>query len=361
MPASIPIRNIFLLFCYAWDQARFGKAFVTGIEDPPSFAHLLARALAEATRQLMRTGVEVGYREMEDEISGIRGRILLAASVPLIARRGQQLACRFTELSHDTPANRILKAGLAVLASVQGLDRTLARELRHLSAQMQDVADVPLHAGMFRTLQMHRHMARYDLALNLCGLVLERGIPSSDGQGYRFSDPLSDDVRMAEVFERFVRNFWKLEAKGVLVAPGQVVIGWDAPQSTRAHARLPSMRADILVQFEERRMIVDTKFYREALATRFEATKVRSGHLYQLLAYLRNDAVTGGGARPEGLLLYPAVATHIDDRFELEGHRVRVATVDLDQPWRAIEGRMLALLDRPERRHFSPNQASAAA
>lgn len=361
MPAVIPIRNIFLLFCYAWDQARFGKALIAGSEDPPSFENLLARALSEATRQLIRTGVDVGYRETEDEISGIRGRILLTASIPLIALRGQRLACRFTELSHDTPANRILKAGLVGLSSVQGLDRTLAIELRHLAQQMQNVADVALQAGMFRTLQMHRHMARYDLALSLCRLVLERSIPSEDGQGYRFTDPLSDDVRMAEIFERFVRNFWKLEAKGVVVAPGQVAIGWNAPQSTRAHARLPTMRADILVQSQGRRLIADTKYYREALVTRFEATKVRSGHLYQLLAYLRNDSATGGGAFPDGLLLYPAVATHIDDRFELEGHRVRVATVDLDQPWSVIEGRMLALLDLPVCQHPSLDRANEAA
>ena len=107
------------------------------------------------------------------------------------------------------------------------------------------------------------------------------------------------------------------------------------------------MRADILVRSTDRRIIADTKYYREALVHRYEASKLRSDHLYQLLTYLRNDAITRGAPVPEGMLIYPAVAMYLDDQFNLEGHDLRVATVDLDQPWETINARMLSLLSEP--------------
>jgi 5-methylcytosine-specific restriction enzyme subunit McrC len=345
---AIPIRNVFLLFCYAWDQARFGKALFFGTDDPPNFAHLLSRALIEATRQLFRAGVERGYRETEEEVAGVRERIAFTSSLPLIAFQTQRLVCRFSEQSHDTAANRILKAGLCRLASVEGLNFGLSSDLRRLSQYMYGVLDISLRPEAFRVIQIHRHTARYDLILNLCRLIMELGIPSSNGGGLRFADPLADDALMARVFEGFVRNFWRLEAEGFAVAPAQVQIPWDAAPETRLHPNLPVMRADILIRTGNRRIIADTKYYREALVQHFSASKLRSGHLYQLLTYLRNDFAAAALPRSEGMLIYPAVATHIDDRFHLEGHDLRVATVDLDQPWEKIGERMLALLDAPQ-------------
>ena len=229
MSAAIPIRNIFLLFCYAWNEARFGKALCMGIEDPPHFAHLLATALIEATRRLFRAGAERGYRETQEEVAGIRERIMLTPSLPLIARGTRQLVCRFADQSHDTAINRILKAALGRLASMEKLNSGLVVELRYLARQMGDVAEIPLRLELFRQIQLHRHTARYDLVVNLCRLVMVGGIPSHEGHGYSFKDLLADDVLMRKVFEKFVRNFWRLEATGFTVEPGETKINWDAP------------------------------------------------------------------------------------------------------------------------------------
>ena len=68
-------------------------------------------------------------------------------------------------------------------------------------------------------------------------------------------------------------------------------------------ARIPVMDADIILESPERRIILDTKFYRDAL-TRGRgpgAGKLHSNNLYQLLAYLRNrQATRPDGARHEG-------------------------------------------------------------
>ncbi|MSP48639.1 MAG: hypothetical protein EXQ95_04860 [Alphaproteobacteria bacterium] len=344
MSRPIPIRNIFFLYCYAWNQARLGPSLLVGREDPQNFANLLAHVLIQATRWLLRSGLEKGYSEIEQVVSGVRGHISFGPSLPLIAQRTPRLMCRFTEQDHNTPANRVLKAALARLAATEGLDRELATDLKDLARQMYDVPVVPLNAEVFRGVQIHRNTARYDLAMHLCRLASDLALPVEGGVGCRFADPLENDDHMSRLFEAFVRNFWRVEATIFRVASGEVEIKWDAPTETLAHPHLPAMRADIVLEGVGRRIIVDTKFYRDALVGRFAATKVRSERLYQLLAYLRNDAANHDGMAAEGILLYPAVANHLDDDFTLEGHSVRVATVDLDQPWAAIAGRLLSLL-----------------
>ena len=110
-------------------------------------------------------------------------------------------------------------------------------------------------------------------------------------------------------------------------------------------ARIPVMEADVILESPERRIILDTKFYRDALARgRGSGTgKLHSNNLYQLLAYLRNrQATRPAGARHEGILLYPQVGSEpLRADIRLEGFRIQARTVDLDQDWPAIHGEML--------------------
>ena len=56
----------------------------------------------------------------------------------------------------------------------------------------------------------------------------------------------------------------------------------------------------------DRKLILDCKYYQEALVSRYDALRFRSGNLYQLNAYLTNKAVEPGWENVEGMLLYPS-------------------------------------------------------
>ena len=83
-------------------------------------------------------------------------------------------------------------------------------------------------------------------------------------------------------------------------------------------ARIPVREADVILKSPERRIILDTKFYRDALArgrgssTGTATGKMRSNNLYQPLAYLRTrQATRPDGARHEGILLYLAAMPRV--------------------------------------------------
>ena len=108
------------------------------------------------------------------------------------------------------------------------------------------------------------------------------------------------------------------------------------------------MEADVILESPERRIILDTKFYQDALARRRGSGtgKLHSDNLYQLLAYLRNSQATRpDGAPHDGILLYPQVGEEpLRAEVRLEGFRIQARTVNLDQDWRLVHEEMLGTI-----------------
>ena len=166
-----------------------------------------------------------------------------------------------------------------------------------------------------------------------------------------FRDFRRDKATMWRLFEDFVTGFYDREQQVYQVNPGgRRRIAWaDAHAEDAANrARIPVMEADVILESPGRRIILDTKFYRDALARgRGSGTgKLHSPNLYQLLAYLRNrQATRPAGARHEGILLYPQVGEEpLRAEVWLEGFRIQARTVNLDQDWRLIHGEMLGTI-----------------
>ena len=105
------------------------------------------------------------------------------------------------------------------------------------------------------------------------------------------------------------------------------------------------MTADVLLDCEDRRIILDTKFYSEALGGQYSTKKLHSSNLYQLLTYLRNRENAGPpGGRHDGILLYPVVDQPIAVDVRLEGFRIQARGIDLGQPWEGIHEDMLGVI-----------------
>ncbi|WP_303713911.1 hypothetical protein [Brevundimonas naejangsanensis] len=89
--------------------------------------------------------------------------------------------------------------------------------------------------------------------------------------------------------------------------------------------------------------MIDAKFYKDVLVHSHGSDKVKSGNLYQMLAYLQHTA-KGTRAPVDGILLYPMNGRSIRLHYNLLGHDVQIVTVDLSQSWPAIHAELLDLL-----------------
>lgn len=343
----IPIENIYYLYCYAWNRFEEAQSLPIGATDSPDLPNLLGRVLLQGTRRLLRRGLDRNYQECSDEIATVRGRIDLGGSLQLQARSIRRLVCEFDELSHNLLHNRIIKASLRRLARAQSIDRALAQELVRTAQRMPDVSDIWLERSAFARVQLHRNNAYYDLILKVAELAFDCLLPDPNGGGFVFHDVLRDEVKMARVFEEFVRNFYDAEQSELQVLP--LTIQWDAkPIATTGTGRLPNMIADIYLKSRHRRIIIDTKYYANALQRgQYGSESFQSGNLYQLFAYLKNASVDPLFAGCEGMLLYPSNGTALLESFRIQGHSVTLATINLAQPWPTIARDLLHLLEAP--------------
>ena len=74
---TIPIRNLYYLFLYAWARFPGGAVGEAGIDESPDLPNLFAKLLLAGTRRLFRRGLDRGYETFTDEIVGPRGRLRL--------------------------------------------------------------------------------------------------------------------------------------------------------------------------------------------------------------------------------------------------------------------------------------------
>lgn len=343
MEYPIPIQNLYYLFLYAWNRFEEGQAVDVGAVDSPELYDLFAKVLAGGLKHLLRRGVDRGYVPVQEDLSRIRGRVNFRESMELILRHAPRLNCEFDELQRDIPANQILKATASRLALVRGLDKELAHELRVLAKSFYDVTDVRLSRQLFRQVHIHRNNAFYDCLIKACELIFESTLPEGRGDGYRFTDVLRDERKMARVFEDFVRNFLRLEQSRFRVT--SLALKWNAQGSDEQLKMLPIMRTDIHLENSTSRIIIDTKYYAEALQNWKGKKSLRSENLYQLFSYLKNSEAEGPQYKnAEGILLYPAVGEKIAFEAVIQGHPVRVNAINLDQPWQDIRGDLLGVV-----------------
>jgi len=130
---TIPIRNLYYLFLYAWARFPGGAVGETGIDKSPDLPNLFAKLLSAGTRRLFRRGLDRGYKAFTDELAGPRGRLRLDRMVKETTQRRGTAVCDFDELTHDVLHNQVLKATLTSLAGCSDVEKEIRHDLRSLA------------------------------------------------------------------------------------------------------------------------------------------------------------------------------------------------------------------------------------
>jgi 5-methylcytosine-specific restriction enzyme subunit McrC len=146
------------------------------------------------------------------------------------------------------------------------------------------------------------------------------------------------------VFEEFLRNFY-VQKQSEFKEVGVSYLKWNATAKSEEDFKLlPRMKTDITMRSGDRTIIIDAKYYKNALLEHQGVTKARSENLYQLLAYLRAESARNSAIKPEGMLIYPVAENALNASFTIEGFPIKLFTLDLNQHWKEIEKDLLSLL-----------------
>ena len=362
----IPVRNIWLLLLYASRLYRElpDSRRVELEEAPDDIPHLVAEILSNAVERRLRRNLSHGYQRRWADLARVRGRIdLFRTERRQLLQRGQ-VACVFDELTVDTPRNRYVKAALTHIASVVSKlsnNSDLERKCRDLAVRLERAGVVghldPRYGGKAAVLdnvgwvdaQERQMLAAASLALNLAipteqsGLAQLPIVHRGETEGWR-------------LYENAVAGFYDvaLSHQGWKVRPGSH-IHWPASDPTPGlYDIMPEMITDIVLERREhstpvtgQRIVIDTKFTSIVGRSQFGKPTLKSGHMYQLYAYLRTQEQPGDSISRQatGVLLYPSLGVDYNESAIIQGHRVTFATVDLAADSRTIRGQLLRIVD----------------
>lgn len=349
----IPIRNLWLLMLYASDLFRARGTGKVGLEDSPDdLPDLIAEILAHAVETRQRRHLNFGYRSRNASLNRVRGRIdVLTTERHQLLARGR-VACRFDELTVDTPRNRFVRAALeAISRVVQRKD--VAHRCRSLAAGMKSIGvsgNVPTRTEMSVD-RFGRHDANDQLMVAAAKLAFDLALPTEVAGTNVLAAPDREVTWVRRLFEKAVGGFYDvvLSPKGWRVQCGST-LNWKIELKTAGIDKiLPTMRTDVLLDYAplRRRIVIDTKFTSIVTAGWFREETLRSGYIYQIYAYLRsqvgcNDSFADGAS---GLLLHPSVGAMVDETVLIQGHSIRFGTIDLTATTGEIRAQLLRLIE----------------
>jgi 5-methylcytosine-specific restriction enzyme subunit McrC len=349
--ARIPVRNLYYLLAYAWESFPESEESKLGLEVCPDLINLLAKLLCQQVQRLVRRGLEKRYLSQLETGVRISGRIALTETSRLKARHSPQVCFEIDELTSDILPNRILKSTLSQLRCSEQLASSLHDDVWRAFIGLPQVEEIRLTSAVFSQLLFHRNNRHYRLAIDICQLLHDLCLPDSskrNEQRIRFLDILEDEACMERVFEKFVLNFARTHIPES--RPGSQFLRWQGAWTEPDGQFLPRMQTDLTLQFPNRRVILDCKYYREALKSGQGKPKLHPGHLYQLMAYLQNSAAEGHGVPLEGVLLYPTNGFDLELDYKLLGFPIRIRTLDLSREWWVIDENLREILEARPRR-----------
>jgi 5-methylcytosine-specific restriction enzyme subunit McrC len=282
----------------------------------------------------------------------MRGRVdLLNTERHRLLDRGK-VACRFDELTVDTPRNRFARAALEEISKIVRRP-ALAHRCRSSAASLRrmGVTGERPGRGELSIDRFGRHDADDRPMVSAAHLAFNLALPTEDLGAKHLSLPDREINWVRKLYEKGIAGFYDvvLSTRGWRVDAGKT-IGWLIQcKSPGIDKILPSMRTDIILEHSDagRRIVIDTKFNSVVTRGWYREETLRSGYIYQIYAYLRSQEDNGDplAEKASGLLLHPSVSDMVNEAVVIQNHEIRFATVDLGATAKEIREQLLHVLE----------------
>jgi 5-methylcytosine-specific restriction enzyme subunit McrC len=342
----IPVQNIYYLLSYAWNKLDESETLSAGVDDYDDLLNLLSRVLINGCGHLLKRGLHANYLLKEEAYRGIKGKFLIAESIKTNTLNQGMAICEFDEFSSNTLPNQLIKSTLRLLVRLP-IDPELRKSCLDLAQRFPGVSWRSIQPVDFKRVRLQRNNYHYRFVLQICELIQQNIVLHESKDEYQFRDFVRDHHRMADLFEAFLLNFYRKHSGFPSVRRED--IHWAATPLKGTTVGLPKMQTDISLESENRKIIIDAKFYNQALQKHYDRESIRSANLYQLYAYLKN--IKHSDKHPmnhscEGILLYPTVKKELTESYLIDEHQVTIATVNLNQDWRGVERELIEVVNK---------------
>lgn len=342
---KIPIENIYYLLSYAFNNLDEKDKVKVQLESDTSIVDLFAKILINGTNILFKRGVEKQYQSTDEEIIGIKGKLNVGETLKRNLIYHQHTMCRFDIYTNDVLLNRILLSTIMQLIKTEEVSSNLKNDLAALRYRFSGVHLIELSKSLFYCVKYNRNNQFYRFLINVCELIFENSLPSETPGKFTFTDFFEDKHKMNQLYEAFIRNFYKRE-QNKFNRVGKKQIKWQFVTSDQENLKfVPKMETDITLENKTEKIIIDAKYYQETMRDYYDKKKINTGNMYQIFSYLLNqEDGTEKTMKTKGILLYPKVTDEYDLTYWYGQHSIRIKTLDLSLSQSSISQELLSLI-----------------
>ena len=263
-----------------------------------------------------------------ENIAVIKGKININETIKNKINRKNLISCDYDELSENNIYNQILKTTADILLHHQAVNKERKIELKKVFLFFNEVDTIDPFTIKWNMLRFERSNRNYELIITICRFIIEECILATDKGDYKINSFLYKNI-MSSLYEKFVLAYYKYH-HGKL-KPTSEKFRWYSETDNL----LPVMKTDISLEYENKALIIDTKYYTNILVINSQHKnnsnpKLRSSHLYQIFAYVKNKDTNNNG-NVAGMLLYAKTDEEISPNcdFNICENTISVKTLDL--------------------------------
>lgn len=341
--SNILIQNIYHMLAYAFKVLKQSNYQQVEIEEFENVHNLLAAILSKGISQQLKQGLYREYVNRVDDLNVLRGKLDITGTIKNRVQNKQQLKCEFDELSEDNIYNQVLKFTATILIKSRNVDVKYKAELKKLMLYFNNVTDIRYSEIKWSLLRFQRNNQNYRMLLNICWLVIDGLLLSTNEGEYKMAQFL-DDQHLHSLYESFVREYYRYHY-GDIVRVSASFVNWDVSEDSVGIELLPKMKTDITLQKDDKTIIIDTKCYNHTMQHHFGASTFHSVNMYQIYTYVKNYDKNHTG-NVSGILLYARTNETIqpDNEYVIGGNRISIKTLDLNCDFKIIKEQLNELI-----------------
>jgi len=203
------------------------------------------------TERIFKHGLRKNYRPTSENLKKVKGKIQFSQHLRKNAIHKERFYVEHTVFDVDNKLNQILLKGLMVLKQmVQNPEQTI--RINKLLLEFEKVSDQNVNDSWFEHLRFDRNTERYKQAITLAKLIILHYSPDLKGGSENVLAILFD---MNMLYEEFVYR----KLKVLQSDPNNPI------QKVKEQNRTPfwesrGLRADILIEAENKKVVIDTKW-----------------------------------------------------------------------------------------------------
>ncbi|MCD8300927.1 MAG: 5-methylcytosine-specific restriction endonuclease system specificity protein McrC [Clostridiales bacterium] len=341
---GIFIKNIYYMLSYAFKILKQTHYEKVAAEEFENVQDLFAAILAKGVAQQVKQGLYREYIPMEETLAVMRGKLDMQGTIRNRIQRRQKLDCEYDELSENNLMNQIIKTTMYYLVKDSGVKQERKNALKKLLVYFDGIEMPEPSSVQWNRIQYQRNNRSYEMLINICYLVLEGMLQTTESGQYRMV--AFSDEHMERLYEKFILEYYRQEHTE-LDDVRAAEVKWDLMGEYEPGTLkfLPKMQTDVMLRMGNRTLIIDAKYYTRVLQSQYNRETFHSNNLYQIFAYVKNTDI-GNTGNVSGLLLYAKTDEDVtpDTVFNMAGNQIGARTLDLNKDFSQIQAQLDGIL-----------------